>query len=82
MSEWPVRSQRPRRPSLGAQDQAAESSTEPVSADPVQRAAEPGQSAVPANGSQPSGPTAEEVADRVYELLLQDLHLENERLGR
>jgi len=78
MSEWTM----PRRLSDDVQAQPADGSTEAAGADRVQRAAEPGQ---PAEGAEQSGslrPTAEQVADRVYELLLQDLRLENERLGR
>ena len=86
MGERSTVEQRPRRPLDGGQAWPAEGSTEPAVVDHVQRAAEPGQSATPpAQGAQQPGalsPTAEQVADRVYELLVQDLRLENERLGR
>jgi hypothetical protein len=86
MGEWSTAAQRPRHPRDGGQSWPAEGSTGPAGTERVQRAAEPGQSAVPpeqgAQQPEEHRPTAEQVADRVYELLLQDLRLENERLGR
>jgi hypothetical protein len=86
MGESPAVRQRPRRLLGGGQAWTAEGSTDASGADRVQRAVEPGQSATaPAQGTQQpeeSHPTAEQVADRVYELLVRDLRLENERLGR
>ena len=86
MSEASTVEQRWRRPLDDGQAWAAEGSTEPAGVDSVQRAAEPGQSATSsAQGAQQTGagrPTAEQIADRVYELLVQDLRLENERLGQ
>ncbi len=78
MSEWTM----PRSLLDDAQAQLADGSTEAAGADRVQRAAEPGQPAEAVEQSGSLRPTAEQVADRVYELLLQDLRLENERLGR
>ena len=86
MSEWPTVAQRPRRFLDDGQARPAEGSIEPAGVDRVQRATEPGGSATPpAQGAQQPeqlSPTAEQVADRVYELLIQDLRLEKERLGR
>jgi hypothetical protein len=86
MSEEARVERHPRRPLHGGRAWPAEGSAEPAGADHVQRAVEPGQSATPpAQGAQQpsaSRPTAEQVADRVYELLVRDLRLENERLGR
>ena len=41
----------------------------------------PGQPGVQPNGPQPGSPTIEQIADRVYELLCEDLRLERERMG-
>lgn len=69
MSEGSRVEQRPRRPLDDGRASPVEGSTASAG---VERVQPPGA----------RRPTVEQVADRVYELLVQDLRLENERLGR
>lgn len=74
-------------PAAGRAPAPVQRATEPAEGRRVDRQAEPGAAtggpeAEPDGGLSGGRPTVEEIADCVYQLLLQDLRLERERGGR